>query len=80
VSAGHSSRRCGTCAFLFEDSRQPNPECRLNPPTVTVLLMPQQPTLAGRGPGFAPVTLSAYPPVELDKWCSKWEPRLTIAH
>lgn len=72
------SRRCDTCEAYHVPEGQPNPECRRNPPTVSIVLMPQAPTLAGRGPGFAPATLSAYAPTRPFEWCLQWSPRLQL--
>lgn len=69
---------CSTCANLHEDPGQPNPECRLNPPTVTILLVPQPPSLAGRGPTLTPSVLAAYPLVNEGKWCGQWKSRIAL--
>lgn len=69
---------CSTCAHVHEDANQPNPECRLNPPAVTILLVPQPPSLAGRGPTLTPSVLAAYPPVNEGKWCGQWKARIVL--
>ena len=72
-------RSCATCVAFAEDPAQPNPECHLNPPTVTILLMPQRPSIAGGGPTLVPVTMSARTPTRRDEWCMQWQPKISLA-
>ena len=66
---------CRTCKFFSEE------QCRRRAPQVTILMVPQPPTIASQGrPGMAPMPVAAFPPIgEPDHlWCGEHEPRLAV--
>lgn len=59
---------CRDCRHSVNDG--PALFCRYNPPTATIVMVPQQ-TLAGP-PQMRPVPLASFPPVSPEQSCSKF--------
>lgn len=69
---------CGNCRWMFKPNQTPDLECRIQPPTASLNLVPIDARLAR--PGMAPMELrpySLFPLVQPDMWCGKWEPKVT---
>lgn len=72
VHAKHGT--CSTCAASHKDKNDPDMVCRLNPPQVTVLLVPvNQPVVAAnRGPALAPQPFTTFPIVMPGQSCLQY--------
>ena len=68
------NKKCKTCSSteLVNETLF----CRLNPPQVTILLMPMHNAL-GEMTGSLQ-TLASQPSVRPDDWCSKWTPEFKL--
>lgn len=66
------SRVCGNCKH-YRDKGMPNPECHLNPPRTTPVLIGMDPR---KGPLFHHVV--GYELVQPDFDCSHWAPKIQM--
>lgn len=58
---------CKACFFVFQEPG--DLVCRINPPQVTIVLVPAP---APRVNQLIPQAFAAFPSVKPDMWCGKW--------
>lgn len=62
-------RRCDTC--IASDEQSDTLFCRLNPPQVTVIMVPMQDMAGNLRPQFQ--TLASQPSIKPDGYCLSWK-------
>lgn len=72
---------CRTCKWFYtEDQKQG--ECRVSRPQVTVIMVPQPPTVASRGqPIMSPMPIAAFPNIGSPDhiWCGDHESLISLS-
>lgn len=68
------NRRCDSCSASHEVDG--GLFCKLNPPQVTIIALPDQDSLGRIVPRLT--TLCAQPPVKSDGYCMKWAPFIKL--
>lgn len=68
-------RACSTCSAVFRERDQHF--CRLYPPSVTVIAVPQQHPITNQVQ-MGMQTVAVYPPVQPQQWCLQWAPGARI--
>lgn len=67
---------CANCAF-FDAASANQAVCKANPPTVSFVVLPGRPDLAGR-PTIDIKPVTGWPPVPSTQWCGKWQGKLAM--
>ena len=70
------SETCGSCKWRHQPNKGGDIECRRNPPTTCVLLVPTQAPAIHRQQMAAiePRNFSTFALVRDDHWCGEWAP------